>query len=133
LITGGVANGEAKKDQEAFQGTWVAVSGEQDGKPVPPEEVKKMKLVVKGNRYTFTAGEETEEGTFKLDPAKKPKAVDVMPTTGRDKGKTVLGIYEMEGDTHKSCFAPAGKERPTEFAGKPGSGNSLFVLKRAKP
>jgi uncharacterized protein (TIGR03067 family) len=135
LLTGGVgAKGPpAQPDVEKFQGTWTALSGERDGKAVPPEVLQKMKLVVKGNRYTFTTESGTEEGTFTLAATKKPKSVDVMPLSGPDKGKTVHGIYELESDQHKSCFAPAGKDRPKEFSSKPGSGNSLFVLKRAKP
>ena len=44
-----------------------------------------------------------------------------------------LGIYEFSGsDNFKTCWSPAGKERPTTFASKEGSGHLLFVFKREK-
>ena len=47
-------------------------------------------------------------------------------------GKTVLGIYEINGDTIKYCWAEPGKERPKEFATKTDSNQTLMVLKRVK-
>jgi len=44
----------------------------------------------------------------------------------------MLGIYELEPDSYKVCFAPAGKPRPTEFASTPGSGQILQLWKRQK-
>jgi len=38
----------------------------------------------------------------------------------------------LEGDTLKSCVAPIGKDRPTEFASKPGTGHTLRLFKKAK-
>ena len=45
----------------------------------------------------------------------------------------MLGIYEIEGDTQKVCFAPPEKERPTKFESESGSGLMLITSKRAKP
>ena len=46
----------------------------------------------------------------------------------------MLGIYELEGDTFKVCFAAPGKaDRPTEFKSAAGSGHRLLVLKRETP
>jgi uncharacterized protein (TIGR03067 family) len=75
----------------------------------------------------------TYRGTFKLDLSKKPKEIDVVFTEGPEKGKTSLGIYELEGDVYKVCIGLTGKKRPTEFISKPGSGHVLEVLKRQKP
>ena len=41
-----------------------------------------------------------------------------------------LGIYEVNGDTWKHCFAL--DKRPTEFGSKEGSGVTYIVLKRVK-
>ena len=72
-------------------------------------------------------------GTFKIDPTKTPKEIDVMDESGVKNDKTKLGIYALDGDTYKYCLAPAGKPRPTEFTSKAGSGHSLGVSKREKP
>ncbi|HSU57087.1 MAG TPA: hypothetical protein VLT36_23805 [Candidatus Dormibacteraeota bacterium] len=45
----------------------------------------------------------------------------------------LLGIYEFEGDTFKSCFADAGSERPKEFKSEAGDERTLTVWRRVKP
>src|SRR5206468_7845297 len=70
----------------------------------------------------------SKEGTIKLDATKKPKQMDATST----EEKVMLGIYKLDGDRYKVCFAPTGKPRPSEFASKPGSGNLLQVWKRKK-
>jgi len=49
---------------------------------------------------------------------------------GATKGKTQLGIYELDGDKVKFCFAAPGKDRPTEFTADAGSLQTLSVWKR---
>lgn len=120
-----------KKEMKKFDGTWAFVAHEIDEKKTPDDELKKMKILIKDGKYTVTSdGEVVEEGSFKGDSAKKPKSVDVMPTTGGSKGQTYLGIYELEGDQLRYCMAPPGKERPAVFAS--ASGVILAVLKRDK-
>ena len=48
------------------------------------------------------------------------------------KGKTALGIYELEGDTLKLCYSQPGKDRPKEFTAAKGSGQAMSVWKRDK-
>jgi uncharacterized protein (TIGR03067 family) len=122
----------AKADRDKFQGSWTIVSLEAGGNEAGADETKKFKLEFKGDKVIFTAGEERHEGTFKLDPTAKPKAIDLIPLDGPDKGKTQRGIYAFEGDTLQICGADADKERPKEFTTKKGSGAMLVVLKRAK-
>ena len=124
----------AKKDLDAMKGTWKATGGEEDGKPIPEDLAKKFTLTVDGDKYTFTIQDMSEEqGTIKIDPSQKPRAIDVMIMSGEDKGKSQYGVYEVEGDTLKLCFATPGKERPKALAAKEGSMHSLFIFKRQKP
>jgi hypothetical protein len=53
-------------------------------------------------------------------------------TEGPTKGKTHLGIYVLDGDKVKFCFAAPGKDRPTEFTAKEGSEFTLSEWKRDK-
>ena len=53
-------------------------------------------------------------------------------TDGPTKGKTQLGIYEVDGDTFRSCFASPGAERPTDFSSKPGEARTVSIWKREK-
>lgn len=127
-----VAADEPKKELE---GTWKLVSLEVNGKKATQGDIKKeQRMVIEGDKFSSTVDDKHSfKGTFKLDASKKPKTVDVAVTEGEFKGKTLLGIYEVSGDTLRACYAPPGKDRPTEFSSKEGSGNYLYAYKREKP
>jgi uncharacterized protein (TIGR03067 family) len=72
------------------------------------------------------------EAAVKLDPTKKPKTMDVAFSEGENKGQTVPGIYEIEGESFRVCHARPGDERPGEFSAKAGGGRTLVVYKRER-
>jgi len=114
-----------------LQGTWKFVSQEMDGKPAPKDEVGKQTITFTGDKWTVRRdGEVVRGGTHKFDPAKKPAQVDAAVTEGEGKGDTMLGIYELKGDTLRVCFDPKGKKRPTDFASK--SDRMTAVVERQK-
>jgi uncharacterized protein (TIGR03067 family) len=121
----------AKQDLDKLQGEWTLESGERDGQAIPEEFVKSLKRVIKDNTSVVSRdGEALSKSTFKLDPTKKPKAIDI--TLEQEKDKPILGIYELDGDTFKICYGQPGGERPKEFSAKAGSGNTNSGWKRAK-
>jgi len=123
----------AKKDVEAFQGKWILLSAERNGQKTPEEEVKKLKLTIQASKFIlYRDSVAISEGTFRLDPTRKPKEIDETVTAGPSKGKIYRAIYEIDAEHHKICFAAAGKERPTAFSSTPGSGHLLQVWKRQK-
>jgi uncharacterized protein (TIGR03067 family) len=126
-------NKAVKKDLAQLQGEWSMVSGSADGQPMPDLLLKQMKRVCKGDEATVTmAGQTYIKAKFTIDPSKKPKTIDYQMTDGFTKGKNQIGIYEVEGETFKSCFGKPGAERPTDFTSKPGDGRTLSVWKREK-
>ena len=131
-----VANADdaAKKDVKELQGKWQAVELQAQGKKAPPEQVKKFRIVIKGDKITFNPDSENRKSKFKVDPSKSPKAMDMTPLDGPMKGKTIPGIYSLEKGLLKICI-PNGREitkRPTEFKTTPGDGLILLTFKRAK-
>jgi RNA polymerase sigma-70 factor (ECF subfamily) len=119
--------GKGKGDKEKIQGTWVIESAKMGGKDLPEEETKGMKMVFAGDKVTVTLKGEDKEGTFKLDPSKKPKEIDVEIKGAPNAGE---GIYQLEGDKLTLCIDDAGKQRPTEFKSEEGTRHGLIVLKR---
>jgi uncharacterized protein (TIGR03067 family) len=115
-----------------MNGTWVPVSGELGGNKLPAEQLKTIKLEIKGEQYTVTVGDKVDKGTVKMDAAKKPKEIDITGTDGPNKGKTMLAIYELKGDTLRVCYDLGGKARPTEFASKANTLQFLVSYQREK-
>ena len=114
-----------------MQGTWTLVSAMEDGAPLAEAKVKQTTIVVKDNTFRFPGMAEdatSKAGTFTLDATKRPKQMD---STSEDK-IVMLGIYEIDEDSYKVCFAPAGAPRPEEFASIPGSAQILQVWRRQK-
>jgi len=134
LASAGAGGEEAvKKDMARLQGEWLMVSGSADGQAMPDDMRKQMKRVCKGDQTTTTMGDQVFlKAKITIDPSKNPKTIDYEMIEGFTKGKKQLGIYELDGDTFKSCFAGPGADRPTDFSSKPGDKRTVSVWKRAK-
>jgi uncharacterized protein (TIGR03067 family) len=129
--------GGAKKDEDKLQGKWVFTEGVINGLPVEQKELVggDILFVISGNKMTRQKGDKDGlQNLFTLDSTKTPKTIDSIPQSGRDKGKTIPGIYHLENDTLKICVPldPEKAKRPTEFAAPPKSGLMLMTLKRVK-
>jgi uncharacterized protein (TIGR03067 family) len=122
------------KELQAFTGTWKLISREVNGKKAREQDIKGLLMSHNGtDKFSVRhADKMIAEATFKFDPTKKPRTIDMTFTEGENQGKTVLGIYEIEGDTIRVCHASPGGERPTEFSTKAGSGHVHIVYQREK-
>ena len=119
-------------DNKMIEGTWLPVAAELAGKKFPDEVLKLMTLTISDGKYTVTVAKQIDQGTIKLDPAAKPKAIDITGTEGPNKGKTFPAIYELTGDTLRICYDLAGKTRPTEFKTAKDTKQFLVSYKREK-
>ena len=118
-----------KTDLDRLQGTWNLVSAMQDGNALPEDRVKQTTIVFKGDTFRFPGSAEyatSRAGTIKLDETKTPKEMDALST----EKEVMLGIYALEENGYKVCFAPSAKPRPAEFTSTPGSGQILQVWQR---
>jgi len=120
-------------EHERFAGTWSYASVIREGAPVPDEDLKASRLVLKGDRFTVTVPKETHQGKYAVNPTVTPRTIDVTFTEGPRAGKTIRGIYALDGDTCRVCIGIDDQPRPTAFGSQPGSGLILEVLKREKP
>ena len=117
---------------EKLQGVWNFVSLELEGTKFSEQMFKGSKIMIKGDTFTSIAGGITYTGTVKIDDTKNPKTIDMIFTGGPEKGKTSLGIYELDSDNWKICLGLAGRDRPKEYVTKPGSGHALETLERER-
>jgi len=129
---------DPREDSEKLQGSWRGVSLQIKGDFLPPSEASS--LLLRFAKDTFTVeqgGQVTVRGTFTLDATQKPKAIDLVITQtvqDKNKGTTVLGVYELGKDTLKLCTTKAnGPDRPKKLAPKTGSTHTLFTFAREQP
>jgi len=128
----GLAGAEDKKDPSV--GKWVVESVVRDGKAV--DAYKGGTRVNGEGKYAFTPPADSKipasTGTYTIDASKTPITFDAVAKGGTFDGKTLLGIFKVEGDTMTVAFAEPGKDRPTKFESAAGSGVVLTVYKKAK-
>jgi uncharacterized protein (TIGR03067 family) len=133
LLVGAKAPKEdaVKEELKKFQGKWKLVSAELEGKKPEEAERKTVHLIVEGNRFTLQYGKEIHKGVFTIDPRTTPKQINVEFTDGPIQGAKVPGIYQIDGDTRKSCFAAPEKDRPKDYQG--GKDRWVWVWQADKP
>ena len=132
LLSAAARGQDAADERKLLQGTWLPTAAEVSENPFGEATLKIMKLVVEGDKYNATVGISVDLGTIRIDPAAKPKTMDIISTEGPNKGKTFLAIYELNGDTLRICYDLTGKVRPTEFKTRKGEALFLATYKRAK-
>jgi uncharacterized protein (TIGR03067 family) len=124
----------AKKDLAQLQGAWSLVAMEAEGRSLDPEVFEGWGSVYEGDRLILKAKDEIRRrGIVTLDPAQTPKAMNTWDLDGPFQDQTVPGIYLLDGDTLKLCFARPGEKRPTELTTRSGTGFLVVVYKRQKP
>src|SRR5262249_15309734 len=124
MIVGGVlavtahGRGQDKKSdkshEEKLQGTWSIVAMERMGMEANDEKVKDAKITFTAGRLKVQMDGQEMELNYKLDPAKKPKQIDIIEIGQGGKEQVHQGINKWEGDNVKICFSHAGNARPTE-------------------
>ena len=98
---------KVKAELKKFQGTWVVIYGEKAGEE--QEQVGDYQLKFDGEKFSFADhGQVEDKGTFKLDPSKNPKEIDIRLRDRNDDEKTVLGIYTWDGENLKLCLGEPG-------------------------
>jgi uncharacterized protein (TIGR03067 family) len=139
LVLARASDDQPMPDRDRLQGTWIAMNGENDGAPLQPDELKRIKLAFHGDRFhlTMVNGLETG-GLFKLDSAAAPKAIDLQstePVKGAKSAQTttVRGIYRVESNRLTVCVAEPSVRRPQRFESAPGSKVWVLVMRRADP
>ena len=137
LACGSPALGDDKavKDElKSQQGTWTATSSIYEGQAVPEPLARTIQRIVEGDHVVWKRSGKSFAGTkIVLDPAKEPKAIDVIPDGGPHRDKRVLGIYKVNGDKLTICMATPDAPRPTAFRAEKGSGWTLRTFIREQP
>lgn len=123
LSSGPDAGTEYKAAMGQLQGKWTVVSRVVDGNHLDEAKLKTWRpIVIQGDQWL--GPNNTKAFTFKIDPAKNPKQLDIQIGLNQN----VLGIYKVEANTLTICQAVEYTERPKEFKAAPRM--CLTVCKR---
>ena len=134
LATSALPAGDGvKKELKKHQGTWTVISSTFEGQQAGEDVLRSISRIVNDDHVVWKRNGKQFAGTkIELDPRPEPKAIDVIPDGGPDRGQHVLGIYKLEGDELTICMAAAGQPRPKEFEAKEGSKCTLRKFRREK-
>ncbi len=115
-------------------GRWKVTSRVQAGEEVVAGKDVAETILVFKKEGVFTWDSSTEDmgKIARIDPAKNPKEVDYIFTSGPYKGKTQKGFYKFDGDTFTDCCTTPGEDRPTEFKSTKENGYEIMVVKKLK-
>ncbi len=124
----------AADEKDPTKGKWVIESVTREGKS--NDALKGATREHADGKYTLTPRKDSKaaptSGTYKLDLTKTPVQIDLAVKGGTYDGKTLLGIAKIDSDTLTIAFGEPGKDRPTKFETKEGSGIVVVVHKKAK-
>jgi uncharacterized protein (TIGR03067 family) len=128
-----------EKELDALQGNWTLVGSEGLGHKTSDEEMQKHPGLaeIDGHKMRiFVKDMHDMEGVARFDPTVTPKTIDYLHLSDSDpdKGKMGLGIYELQGDTLRICWAVTGlKEgRPSQFSNGPDDNQAITTYVRQK-
>lgn len=119
-----------RNETTPVDGTWSALAADLGGETFPEELRKTLRLVIHEGTYTVTVANRPDRGIVVLDPLKQPKTMDITGTSGPNKDKRILAIYETTGDTLRICYDLSGRSRPTGF--RTEKGTQLFLVLYAR-
>jgi uncharacterized protein (TIGR03067 family) len=120
-----------KREHKRLEATWRVVRAEVGGTAIPAKEYRELRMVFKGDGFTARRGdEEPQEGSFRVNPAKNPKEMDI--TRGKDPARQhkQIAIYQLTGELLTICSCDANGERPTSFDTREHPTWTLMVLRR---
>lgn len=125
-----VTTNPSEPDDPRLHGNWRVTSAVRDGVKLDSEEFADWKMQMAGRRFTFQWDGATHRGTYYVG---REGLFTFYPTEGPDRGKSILAIYEITGDTLKICMSPPHVHAfPSELTSLPGSGRTLVELKRER-
>lgn len=115
-----------------LNGYWVPSEGQLNGEKAPDDFINSIKLTLADGKYSVIVNGEKETGSYTVDTSKKPATMDIRVDVDGKKGKTVLAIYVLSGDTLKVCYQLGGDSRPTDFTSTKDNRQFVVTYKRQK-
>jgi len=83
--------------------------------------------------YSITpASGTTITGSYLADSQASPRTIDQFVDNGRFGGKTLKGIYRVQGNRLTISFGGPGEARPASFESVPGTAHTVAIHERVE-
>jgi uncharacterized protein (TIGR03067 family) len=116
-----------------LDGEWAMVSCVMNGQALPQAFVKSGRRVSKGGAMqVLVSGQTMMTAQVSVNRSTQPMSMDYVCAAGPATGQRQHGIYALDGDSLKICFAALGDPRPTEFSSSTGDARTFAVWRRLK-
>jgi len=103
---------------EDIQGEWALLECVSEGNPLPDSMIQTAKRVATANEITVTMGPQVVvKAQFSVNRGNQPNTIDYLTA----KGQMQYGIFQVDGEILRTCFAPPGLPRPTGFVSDSGN------------
>lgn len=132
LFASAAFTADTDAELKALGGTWTIDAATLAGRD-HLNDFKGMKLILTKSDFTIEFAENSDKGTFSINPEKSPKWIDIKTgEKGPFVGKTLPGLYKIEGDKLILCVDSDGKTRPEKFEAPAKSRSMLLTYRREK-
>jgi uncharacterized protein (TIGR03067 family) len=121
-----------RKDYAKLQGTWELVEVRSGRTATSVAGLGGMGLVADGERVEIWLSDAQQRFVCRLDPVRRPKAIDCLRVSEGRSFVVWRGIYALEGDRLRVCYTRRRRERPTEFNTSTDAWNTLCTFERVK-
>jgi uncharacterized protein (TIGR03067 family) len=119
-------------DPKPLAGTWAIHAATLGGRD-HLDDYAGMVLKVDGTKYEVGFGMVKDEGTFTVGSTKDDKTIDLKTKPGGlFKGRTMPGIYKIDGDKLTICVNTETQDRPTKYEAPAQTQIMLLTFVREK-
>ena len=97
-----------------LDGTWVPIAADVSGQELAVRELRVARLVLDRGGYEIVDRAEhvVDRGDYRIDRDSVPQALDIVGVSGPNAGRTMLAIFELDGDRLKVCYDLESAQRP---------------------
>jgi uncharacterized protein (TIGR03067 family) len=103
--------------QRGLEGAWVPVAATVAGQDLFVGELRVKYLVLEAGEYSIIdrTNHVVDSGGYLVNDASCPQTMDIVGRDGPNAGRTMLAIYELDGDRLTVCYDLDGTVRPANM------------------
>jgi uncharacterized protein (TIGR03067 family) len=98
-------------------GAWVPVAANVSGKELLVAELRVKYLVFDGHDYSIIdrSNQIVDRGEYLVNENATPQTLDIVGRDGPNAGRSMLAIFELDGDRLTVCYDLQGNSRPVDM------------------